>query len=415
MHSKNSNSLKILFVGDFCPINEVEQYVKLHHHGAGELVLGDLLTVFNAADYRVVNLECVISELSSPIAKSGPVLKAIPETLSLLKETNFNLATIANNHVFDHGDGGIRSTIANCHKYGIATVGAGASLEDASKTFYAEINGSNVAFICFAENEYNSATGTHGGSNPLDIIDIFNQLTAARKKADIVIAIAHGGHEHFHYPSPRTVKLYRFMAENGAHAVIGHHPHCIQGIEERCGVPIFYSLGNFVFPSRGNFPGHFEGYIVMLEFGNRKCTYKILPYEQCRDKIKVELLKGKAATDFDQRLRDLSGVIANPESLLRKWHDFASVRSLSYLNSLIPAPKRIKALFWRLGMGKFLLPQRFVLNLLNFIRCESHRDILINSLIKYLKNTNATQVKKHSTCVDRRQSPTNRDSENGGW
>ncbi len=33
----------------------------------------------------------------------------------------------------------------------------------------------------------------------------------------------------------------------GAEAVIGHHPHVVQDIELYKGVPIFYSLGNFIF------------------------------------------------------------------------------------------------------------------------------------------------------------------------
>jgi poly-gamma-glutamate synthesis protein (capsule biosynthesis protein) len=37
----------------------------------------------------------------------------------------------------------------------------------------------------------------------------------------------------------------------GADLVVGHHPHVLQGIEVRGHALIAYSLGNFLFPSRG--------------------------------------------------------------------------------------------------------------------------------------------------------------------
>lgn len=42
-------------------------------------------------------------------------------------------------------------------------------------------------------------------------------------------------------------KQYRFYVEQGADIVVGHHTHCINGHEVHYGVPIYYSLGNFLF------------------------------------------------------------------------------------------------------------------------------------------------------------------------
>src|SRR5690606_205915 len=39
-----------------------------------------------------------------------------------------------------------------------------------------------------------------------------------------------------------------YMAiDAGADAVVGTHPHCLQGIDQYQGKPIFYSFGNFIF------------------------------------------------------------------------------------------------------------------------------------------------------------------------
>jgi poly-gamma-glutamate synthesis protein (capsule biosynthesis protein) len=49
-------------------------------------------------------------------------------------------------------------------------------------------------------------------------------------------------------PRQQDVVLARAVAEMGVDLVIGHHAHCIQPFEVHAGVPIFYGLGNAIFP-----------------------------------------------------------------------------------------------------------------------------------------------------------------------
>ena len=48
----------------------------------------------------------------------------------------------------------------------------------------------------------------------------------AKKKADFVLVIVHGGSEHFQLPTPRMQATYRFFVDAGADAVVNHHQHC---------------------------------------------------------------------------------------------------------------------------------------------------------------------------------------------
>ena len=70
---------------------------------------------------------------------------------------------------------------------------------------------------------------------------------ALRAKHDIVLVFTHGGNEMNPLPSPRVMAMNRAFAEAGASVVINTHPHVPQAIEMWKGVPIAYSLGNFVF------------------------------------------------------------------------------------------------------------------------------------------------------------------------
>jgi hypothetical protein len=75
---------------------------------------------------------------------------------------------------------------------------------------------------------------------------------AAKKKADHVIPFFHWGREGRGQPEPYQIELGHAAIAAGASAVIGSHPHVLQGIEVYQGKPIVYSLGNFVFGGNWN-------------------------------------------------------------------------------------------------------------------------------------------------------------------
>jgi poly-gamma-glutamate synthesis protein (capsule biosynthesis protein) len=54
------------------------------------------------------------------------------------------------------------------------------------------------------------------------------------------------------------------LAESGADAIIGHHPHVLQPIDTLGQSFVFYSLGNFVFDQHP--PMTREGMMVNLHF-----------------------------------------------------------------------------------------------------------------------------------------------------
>src|SRR5690606_31139432 len=131
-------------------------------------------------------------------------------------------------------------TLTFCKSNSFATVGAGMDLREASEIKYLNADIGVIAIVNFTENEWSIATDSSAGANPMDIIDNAAQIKEAQANADIVVVIVHGGNEHNPYPSPRMVKQYRFYADCGASMVIGHHTHCIGGVEKYGKVPIFY-------------------------------------------------------------------------------------------------------------------------------------------------------------------------------
>ena len=76
---------------------------------------------------------------------------------------------------------------------------------------------------------------------------VTEDLTALVPKVDFVIPFFHWGHEGSYELRDYQIELAHLCVDLGAKAVLGAHPHRVQGVETYRGAPIFYSLGNFVY------------------------------------------------------------------------------------------------------------------------------------------------------------------------
>ena len=86
--------------------------------------------------------------------------------------------------------------------------------------------------------------------NHKDLNRIVTEIQEARRQADVVLVSIHS-HEstwlETNVPTQFLETFSRACIDAGAHAVLGHGPHELRGIELYKGGVIFYSLGNFIF------------------------------------------------------------------------------------------------------------------------------------------------------------------------
>lgn len=370
--------LKILITGDFCPHDRVMELIRQEDYAG---IFNDFLPFIKESDIAITNLECPVTNSDIGIKKTGPNLKAPEKTIAALKFAGFNLVTLANNHILDYGTEGLNSTVELCRKSGIDYVGVGANLKEARKTFYCEIKGIRLAFVNFCENEWSTTSGNTPGAHPLDPVANYYDIKEARTKADHVIVIVHGGHEHYALPSPRMQETYRFFADAGASIVIGHHTHCISGYEIYKDIPIFYSLGNFIFDwnNQRNSPWNL-GYAVQLKVSKDNVLFEILPYKQ------GEIIPGICLPDIHEKekiIKDiirLSDIIGNETLLNKAFETYAQKQKMTYEFYLEPFGSRLfSSLYFRNLLPSFLTTKKRNL-LLNVVRCEAHRDLLLKSL-----------------------------------
>jgi poly-gamma-glutamate synthesis protein (capsule biosynthesis protein) len=65
-----------------------------------------------------------------------------------------------------------------------------------------------------------------------------------------IIVSLHWGEEHTLKPIPSQRQQAHDIIDAGADALICHHTHTLQTIEEYQGKPIYYSIGNFIFDQK---------------------------------------------------------------------------------------------------------------------------------------------------------------------
>lgn len=349
--------------------------------------------LFAAGDYRLVNLEAPITAGRSEdrILKTGPHIRSSAETvLPVLAALGVDAATLANNHIMDFGRPGLVETLGHLKSAGIGAVGAGLDAAAAAEPLVLEKDGLRLAVLNFGENEWSGARPGRAGANTLDLVENVRQIREARRACDAVLAVIHGGQEDFHFPTPRMVRQYRFLAENGASAIVGHHPHCIGGFEVHQGCPIFYSLGNFLFTLPSEYDWWYLGLVLSLRFERGGAAgWELTPVVQSRADFSLTALGGERGAAVLEEVRGYSRIIANEGLLNKEWEDFLDRYARYYINIFNPLRiirgDRVFAGLSKLGLDRPFVTKAQYAGILNSIRCESHAEAARDIIERLLK------------------------------
>ena len=370
--------MRLIIAGDFYPQNRVSN---LFDEGSYGLVLDEVRSVTKKSDYAIVNLECPIVEgCGSPIMKLGPHLKCGSSVVGALRYAGFDCVTLANNHIRDYDDEGVRTTLYSIKKEGIDCVGGGTDILEARRPLIKDLSSKKVAILNVCEHEFSIASYNRGGAAPIDVQNLSIQITTLRNEVDYIIVIVHGGHELYPMPSPRMQSTYRWLVDIGADAVINHHQHCFSGVEMYHEKPIFYGLGNLCADKQEKKPSvWYSGYMVELIL-DEKIEYKVVPYTQCMDKPTIQLLSGSSYQEFLDRFHRLSKDILDPTVVEESFEKYCNSRKKGCQSLFVPYTTRLFRALWMRGLLPCFISKRRVVSLLNMIECESHRDVLLRCL-----------------------------------
>lgn len=228
--------------------------------------------VLGSGDICFGNLECEIGAAGRPIPKHFS-FSAPESSAAALQRAGFTVLSLANNHSFDRGRLGLVHTMEVLRRRGIGLVGAGLTPQAAQQPLIITKHGLRIAFLAYTtwQPEGYLSLPEAPALALADAATVARTVTAAKRRADVVIVSLHWGVERVRWPSAQQRQLARAAIDAGADVVLGHHPHVRQPVEYYRGRPIFFSLGNFVFDQRD--PHISSGWIVILRL--RKSQVRI--------------------------------------------------------------------------------------------------------------------------------------------
>ena len=350
------SQVSLIIGADICPTKNNSH---LFENGDVKSLIGTkTLDMLQKVDLRIFNLECPLTNEDTPIPKSGPHLRANNQTINGIKALNPSLLTLANNHIYDHGERGLKSTTEILRQNDIPFIGVD------SNELILDKNGIKICVYACAEHEFNIE------SSYFDPLETPDKIFELKQKCDYVIVLYHGGKEYYRYPSPLLQKRFRKMAEKGANLVIAQHTHCVGCYEKYQGSTLVYGQGNFLFEKRND------------EFWDSSLLIKV---NATRSDFSVEYIPISKNTDEKQVLDDFekrSLQIQENDFVEKEYEKFAKKMQGFYLDSLLANYYfyRVFSKFFGINISKWLYTKKRLLRLQNLIQCEAHRELLLRGI-----------------------------------
>lgn len=292
--------IKISFLGDImCQKELIEAYQTKEGFDFSD-VFEHICPLLKQSDYVIGNMETPISIDNSDLVDSKYQFNAPIEFAKAIRKAGVHFVSTANNHCLDRGLAGLDSTIESLNKMGLAHSGTYLEKEENSP-FYIDLDGTKICILAYTygtnafgnqnylkrkeewkvnlfqnqelRNPITRFTYKHGilyliNSKLRQIVDpkykimpvyerkekskrqekkLLIDIDAAKKKADIIIMVAHMGGQYNREPDENVLYYSTLLLNNGVDIISGSHEHVVHGgcFNHEKGV-IAYSLGNFL-------------------------------------------------------------------------------------------------------------------------------------------------------------------------
>ena len=227
--------------------------------------LDDYDAMFDGVRQALTAADLTVAPLEHPLI-AGRELTPCVETV-IFSGSHRAVAAMANagidvvltigNHMMDcwqgcSGAAALEETLDRLHQAGIATAGAGGSLDAARAPALLTVE-TRQGPVRFAFLGYDIiAPWYHAGEDspgtaPLEAEYLRSDLAAAREDADHVLVGVNWGVEYQSQPIAYQRELGGIAMAAGATVSFGNHPHWVQAVEHFDDALVAYSFGNFIF------------------------------------------------------------------------------------------------------------------------------------------------------------------------
>ena len=170
-------------------------------------------------DVTLINLETPLTKVC-PLQTEGFTFCGDSRQVQGLTYAGVDVASLANNHIGNYGQGGIDETIAILESNKLGWSGFG-------HLDIQEVRSVKFGFLAF-----------NGIGTLVDREGLESEIKAARPKVDVLVVSVHWGDEYVLTPRKYgdiapddPQEIGHLMIDAGADLVIGNHPHTVQGVE----------------------------------------------------------------------------------------------------------------------------------------------------------------------------------------
>lgn len=273
-----SEPAHLLLVGDIMTARGVEWRI-----GKNDLSypFKNVTEFLSKPDLTIGNFEGTIRDEPNQ-ELDGFTFDTTPAIAKTVADAGVDFLSLSNNHSDNHGPTIVQYTRETIASLGMTPFGDPYD----SKNFVARktLGDTTFAFI-----------GFHAFAEEAE--SILDTIRAEKAAGNFVIVFPHWGNEYQTTPSVAQTDAAHLFIDAGADAIVGAHPHVIQTYENYRGVPIIYSLGNFLFDQDWSVPTQ-QGLAVQFDISNTQIMMTFIP---------ISIVKSQPAVmDMNEAVRILS-------------------------------------------------------------------------------------------------------------
>lgn len=240
------------FAGD---VQFPDEYLSAYDKsGISAIASEEMLTHMVESDLFILNQEFPYSLRGTPMPDKQFTFRTNPKYVTMLQELGTDLVTVANNHAIDFGMDAFCDSLETLKEAKIDYIGGGYNITEASAPAVYTLEGQS--FAIFGATRVSPATNWYATDSQAGLFQTYDptllntKIAEAKKSYNHVIVFVHWGIERNETPEEYQRTLAKGYIEAGADLIVGCHPHVLQGFEYYKGVPIVYSLGNYLFGKR---------------------------------------------------------------------------------------------------------------------------------------------------------------------
>jgi poly-gamma-glutamate synthesis protein (capsule biosynthesis protein) len=205
--------------------------------------------LISSADLAICKVEVPMSATDTAL-HGYPVFNSPHELADAVKDTGYEGCSVATNHALDQGPEGVKETLDELDRVGVAHTGTARSADEANQIQFFKVKGVTVANLSYTY-------GTNGIPVPagqpwlVNVTDVPTILAAAHRAKQegaqyVVLSVHWGGQYQVAPHADEQLEAQQLLASPDVDLIFGDHEHVVQPVEKIGDKYVVFGMGNIL-------------------------------------------------------------------------------------------------------------------------------------------------------------------------